>query len=146
MKVVEKFAINWGDVFDNENFFSIDETIKLKKQQAREITKIGSPSQHCSKNLFMGFFFDGTGNNYTACDKDKDEAYSNVARLYDAYPGRSVAGVLSTQSDWQHEKAQFDHFFTIYIPGLGTTFHEVDDSGEGLDRVFAATGSSRTIC
>ena len=60
------------------------------------------PNASCNTNLFFGFFFDGTKNNYRLAAKANE--YSNVARLYDAFPGQSVPGVLPKGVDWKLEK------------------------------------------
>lgn len=66
-------------------FFNGGEQEALKSMQVREVTPMCSPSNSCNTNLFFGFFFDGTGNNYIAAERTKD--HSNVARLYDYFPG-----------------------------------------------------------
>ncbi len=68
-----------------EAFFNHAEDKSLRRLQAREATPICSPIASCNTNLFFGFFFDGTGNNYIAAERTKD--HSNVARLYDYFPG-----------------------------------------------------------
>ncbi|MDN2702364.1 hypothetical protein O0881_10185 [Janthinobacterium sp. SUN100] len=66
--------------FDRQKELSKIEKITEK----RECPSIGFPPS-CEANLFSGFFFDGTNNNM-----ERDVAlhsYSNVARLYRAFPG-----------------------------------------------------------
>ncbi|WP_280542747.1 DUF2235 domain-containing protein [Chromohalobacter sp. 11-W] len=88
-------------------------------------------------------FFDGTGNNYADSLDRKDFSQSNVARLYSAYPGLSVPGVLPPETNWQTNPSDYDNFFRIYTAGVGTRFHPVGDSGEGFwDRTLGA-GTSR---
>ncbi|MDW5419288.1 hypothetical protein R6242_22200, partial [Iodobacter sp. CM08] len=42
----------------------------------------------CEEDIFLGFFFDGTNNNKY---RDTPEyCHSNVARLYEAYPGKGT--------------------------------------------------------
>ena len=84
----------------------------------------------CHTNLFFGFFFDGTKNNYVLAEKNK--THSNIARLYDCYPGLSVPGVLPKKTDWEYNPSRYTHFFRTYIPGVASPFKEVNDSGQGL--------------
>jgi hypothetical protein len=51
----------------------------------------------CSGQVFVGIFFDGTGNNedadYTKVkDKPSEQKHSNVVRLYHAYPEQTIRG------------------------------------------------------
>ena len=71
----------------------------------------------CKTNLFFGFFFDGTKNNYVQAEAGKN--HSNLARLYDCCPGKGVKGVLPD--------------FKVYIPGVASPFSQVNDSGEGME-------------
>jgi hypothetical protein len=81
----------------------------------------------CCKEIFFGIFFDGTNNN-----RDRDlicSCHSNVARLYDVFP----------------QKQQADGMFPIYAQGVGTTFKEIDDTGEGDDLVWGNTDRRRGL-
>lgn len=97
----------------------------------REMPLLGVSGQSCKTNLFFGFFFDGTKNNYVLAEKGKN--HSNVARLYDCYPGLSVPGVLPSSTDWQCKRSDYTHFFKTYIPGVASPFKQVGDSGDGID-------------
>jgi hypothetical protein len=114
-----------------EKLFSRVELDDLKKQQQQQSGSIPSadPFEACSNNLYMGFFFDGTKNNYTKAEANK--AHSNVARLYDAFPGRSVPGTLSSETDWTASSESYSHFFKIYVPGVASPFDQIEDSGDG---------------
>ncbi|MGK5011022.1 hypothetical protein [Janthinobacterium sp. MDB2-8] len=79
------------------------------KFEAREKQKIGCGTDGCKTNLFFGFFFDGTRNNYILAEKEK--THSNVVRLYDCYPGLSVPGVLPVTTDWKTNELEYKHFF-----------------------------------
>ena len=76
-------------VFFGKNNKKIEDDYEV----GRELRPIGQPGKSCDVNLFMGFFFDGTRNNYDSSTKNEDYTHSNVARLYGAYPGQSVPGV-----------------------------------------------------
>ncbi|MFC0267905.1 DUF2235 domain-containing protein [Kushneria aurantia] len=86
----------------------------------------------CDTNLFIGVFFDGTGNNYAESFDKQDYSQSNVARLYSAYPGLSVPGVLPPETNWRSNLSDYDNFFRIYTAGVGTFFEPVGDSGKGF--------------
>ena len=144
------------DAFSNpanrESFFGKDKSDSIRDdyEVARELRAVGQPGKSCDVNLFLGFFFDGTRNNYDLSSKRKDETYSNVARLYDAYPGQSVPGVpADPDSQWTTDPANYEHFFKIYVPGVGSPFQQVKDSGEGKDArygaAFASYGEVRII-
>lgn len=112
-----------------------------KNYEPREQAPVGEPSESCKTNLFFGFFFDGTKNNYIKANASNN--HSNVARLYDCYPGKSVPGVLPTDTDWQHNPSRYTHFFKVYVPGVSSPFKEVGDSGEGLDDMTGAAAGRR---
>jgi hypothetical protein len=93
----------------------------------------------CRSNLYFGFFFDGTKNNYEKADADK--SHSNVVRLYDSFPGRSVPGVLNNVTDWKEPQTPvYPHCYRTYIPGVSSPFPLVKDSGEGFDYNMGAAG------
>ncbi|NNG22762.1 T6SS phospholipase effector Tle1-like catalytic domain-containing protein [Telluria aromaticivorans] len=107
-----------------------------RKWESREMLGRTDPKKSCDTNLFFGFFFDGTKNNYRNAVAGND--FSNVAHLYNCYPGESVKGVLGEDSDWRHEPAQHEHFFKIYIPGVASPFSLVNDTGVGDDLTLGA--------
>ncbi|WP_157956953.1 T6SS phospholipase effector Tle1-like catalytic domain-containing protein, partial [Salinicola aestuarinus] len=115
---------------EKNTFFSEQDNQDLRYFESRERPQNGL--RPCDASLFFGIFFDGTGNNYAdSLDRD-DDSQSNVARLYSAFPGQSVPGVLPPQTDWQTNLSDYDNFFRIYAPGVGTRFEAVGDSGEGF--------------
>lgn len=99
----------------------------------------------CSGQVFVGLFFDGTGNNEeddyrspkikvngekkegTAADRK----HSNVVRLYQAFPESSRQGTTG--------------YYRYYIPGVGTPFPQIGDSGGMLGSGFAWDGEPRVI-
>ncbi|MFL5353399.1 phospholipase effector Tle1 domain-containing protein, partial [Archangium sp.] len=86
--------------------------------------KAPAPSE--AKDLWLTFFFDGTGNNLDA-DQRADE-HSNVARLYRAH----------------EEDDEGKGIFRFYIPGIGTRFAEIGDpGGERTGNGFGARGEDR---
>ena len=115
---------------------------------ARECPAYGFPPS-CDANLFFGFFFDGTNNNLK---RDRDtHSHSNVARLYGAFPGgKDEQG----SEPWPGLKTKYHNsFFRTYVPGVGTRFDDVADSGAGTtlrdDRprglAFCYKGQNRII-
>lgn len=110
----------------------------------------------CANYAHIGVFFDGTNNNKYFSTKEK--SHSNVARLYDVFPGE---GVLSENqirqtarvyydSEWEKrtlpvpstfaakEKAEYfseaqvrkTMYRKIYVPGVGTPFRQVGDEND----------------
>ena len=111
-------------------FFERDELRDIRKKfESREQLVTNVPGKSCETNLFFGFFFDGTKNNYIQAETARN--HSNVARLYDCYPGLSVPGVLPKATDWQYNPARYSHFFKVYVPGVASPFPQVGDNGKG---------------
>lgn len=108
----------------------------LKTYAKREQSLPASPLESCRWNLFFGFFFDGTRNNYKKAEATNGS--SNVARLYDCFPGQSVKGVLPNTADWKYNPGQFENFFRVYMPGVASPFADVNDTGEGMDKTRGA--------
>jgi hypothetical protein len=121
-----------------ENGFTVSELVKLREFSKREKPPLGQPKESCTTALFFGFFFDGTKNSYRNAEQSR--THSNVARLYDCYPGQSVLGVLPEKADWEFRlKEDFTNFFKVYIPGVATRFDEVND--DGTSQAGAASGA-----
>lgn len=89
--------------------------------------KIAVKQDECERSLSIGVFFDGTRNNripYT-----KVLGYSNIARLYDAYPESPRQGV-----------------YRVYIPGVGTPFPEIGElKHRTTGSAFALGGTERVL-
>jgi hypothetical protein len=130
-RLIEPVPAEFSKAADFDTFFSDIDARKIRKT-AEEIEKSAAspPCATCKTNLFFGFFFDGTKNNYIQADAGKN--HSNVARLYDCFPGLSTPTVLPAVTDWAHEKAAYSHFFKVYIPGVASPFEQIGDSGAGL--------------
>jgi hypothetical protein len=125
-----KIPENFTAASNVSDFYNEDDKKKLEIFAQREQPQPGKPSDGCKTNLFFGFFFDGTKNNYIKAEEGKN--HSNVARLYDCYPGLSVPDVLPKSTDWQHNPTRYTHFFKVYVPGVSSPFPQfaalVDDS------------------
>jgi hypothetical protein len=85
----------------------------------------------CPQAIWINVFFDGTGNNF-----DKDEkfeyklstsAQSNIAKL--AYFCWPIEDLKLVNSDTPKAR------YRIYVPGVGTEFKEIHDTG-GIDKAF----------
>lgn len=106
----------------------------------------------CEKDVYIGVFFDGTNNN-----KYRDTpnfSHSNVARLYEAYPGtpamqtplpptqEDVYGRTKTRAVFRDEAFKpsnidaidFPYYRKIYIPGVGTPMLDVGDTGTVIQK------------
>lgn len=143
-----KVGVELGAATDLKRFFG-EESVDLirRRFEVREQPCIGAPGKSCETNLFFGFFFDGTKNNYIQAETGKN--HSNVARLYDCYPGLSVPGVLPKSIDWQHKPERYTYFFKVYVPGVASPFSQVGDTGTGVqltaDGASGAFGERRII-
>jgi hypothetical protein len=130
-----------------QDFFDERERQTTRNFDRMEQPLIGVPGESCKTNLFFGFFFDGTKNNYVQAEKGL--SHSNVARLYDCYPGLSVPGVLPASTDWQYKPSNYTYFFKTYIPGVASPFKEVNDSGKDSEQTRGAAmgyrGEARII-
>ncbi|MQA19215.1 hypothetical protein GEV01_06765 [Rugamonas sp. FT103W] len=122
-------------------FFLPDEVGTIADiDKARECPQVGAYPPPCGVKLRFGFFFDGTNNNLQRDFPTSN--HSNVARLYLAFPGDD--GV----EPWPKDQT-FPHYFRTYIPGVGTKFEPVADTGEGDMKkdglAFAKRGQNRII-
>lgn len=129
----------FAEASNKEKFFRDDDRKKVDRYDKREDPPVGAPSESCTTNLFFGFFFDGTKNNYIKAEAGKN--HSNVARLYDCYPGLSVPGVLPDSAEWKH-KPMPTNFFKVYVPGVASPFDLVGDTGAGNDLFFGGAAGA----
>ena len=107
----------------------------------------------CEKDIYIGVFFDGTNNN-----KYRDTpsfSHSNVARLYEVYPGTPAGQTVpkflprinpdgsKTERPVFPDKAfksssvppeDLPYYRKVYVPGLGTPMPEGGDSGTGTQK------------
>lgn len=108
----------------------------------------------CQNDIFLGFFFDGTNNNKFRDTPGK--SHSNVARLYEAFIGTpakqkepklkpAIINGRSKEREVFGDKeflpkgfpvADFPYYRKIYIPGVGTPFPDIGDSGSGADKTL----------
>jgi hypothetical protein len=132
---------NFLDPSNKEMFFPGQDQVKIRQYLARERPPKCDPGASCNLNLFLGFFLDGTRNNYGKSIKDGLYDYSNVARLYSCFPGKGIKGVVPGEPEWKHQPDQYTNFFRIYTPGVGTKFDLVGDSGEGKDKTLGGAAA-----
>jgi len=134
---------NRDDFFDDDQ----DKIIRdfVKQRECQDHTAF-PPT--CNVSLFLGMFFDGTNNNL---ERDEpNHTNSNVARLYRAFP-RSAKLDGPKQTGWRRSKEYdgYKQFLPSYIPGVGTEFKDVGDTGKGQDRTLglasAYLGENRII-
>jgi hypothetical protein len=131
-------GIDYTDPSNNTKFFTKAEREEFEGLRQRESEPINNCPALCKPNLFFGFFHDGTRNNYGISIKKGNHTHSNVARLYSCFPGKSVPKVIPGEPQWEHEPLQFENFFRVYTPGVGSVFDMVDDTGEGKDATLGA--------
>ena len=102
------------------------ETMQRAKALACTLPQDNKPT--CSGQLFVGIFFDGTGNNrnddYIKPPPEKRK-HSNIVRLFHTFP---------------LFKNKPGHY-GIYIPGVGTPFPEIGDGGAGWSGTAGSVGA-----
>lgn len=97
---------------------ALSRTEQLNRANALTCALEAERSTKCSGQVFLGMFFDGTGNNRRLdyeLPSPEDRKHSNIVRLFHAYRRDEARG-----------------FFRAYIPGVGTPFPEIDDPGKGV--------------
>jgi len=109
------------------------------------------PCHECVQDIYLGFFFDGTNNNKYR--DTLDFAHSNVARLYEAYIGNTAYQTPPTLATNAYSKTRaifpdtrfkpdgfsdddLKPYRKIYVPGVGTPFPDISDSGQDQDRKY----------
>ncbi|GGZ05353.1 T6SS phospholipase effector Tle1-like catalytic domain-containing protein [Pseudoduganella plicata] len=101
------------------------------RQDLGEIKDI-KDCQECPKPVWVTVFFDGTGNNFVADGDGKLDpekvSYSNIAK----FAAFAHAG---------NDKTNRTH--GIYVPGVGTKFAEIGDSGDGIDKAAGMSTAKR---
>lgn len=83
-------------------------------------------ASECETTLQLGLFFDGTRNNLH--DDKGAYSHSNIARLYQSYPVDASAG-----------------YYSAYIPGVGTPFPEIGETGASAKGAGYAVGGEGRI-
>lgn len=105
------------------------ETMQRLSALSCTLPKDNKPS--CSGQVNVGIFFDGTGNNMKL-DFDalppSERKHSNVVKLFQCMP-----------------TSRSDRIFSYYIPGVGTPFRDIGDTGGKRGSAMAAGGEQR-IC
>lgn len=92
---------------------------KEAAQRAKAMRCVRSKSSECQGQVYVGLFFDGTGNNEQWVEKGQSQTqrarnkHSNVARLFDAHLNEPENGI-----------------FAFYMPGVGTPFPDILDTSE----------------
>ena len=109
---------------------------KEAAQRAMAMKCVRSKSTECQGQVFVGLFFDGTGNNDKWVEEGQTQTqrarnkHSNVARLFDAHVVEPESGI-----------------YRYYIPGVGTPFKEINDTAEwqydNLGMGFGFKGADR---
>jgi hypothetical protein len=134
-------GVEYSDPSNKKAFFPTDQLSDINKYAERERPPSGSPNESCNLNIFLGFFLDGTRNNYGESITKKRHDHSNIARLYSCFPGKSIDGVVPGEPKWKYQPDEYKNFFRIYTPGVGTKFDLVGDSGEGKDKTLGGAAA-----
>ncbi len=125
----------WQDPSLRHRFFSEGDLDDLNNYDYREHPPIADPHHGCDTNLFLGFFMDGTRNNYGVSEEAGDHSHSNVARLFDACQGQAIAPLAvmpHLKDQWPGVEDKYPHFFRIHSPSVGSPFAELGDNGTGM--------------
>lgn len=106
--------------------------LSAKEQQARaqSVSQGACTTQACVADVHVGMFFDGTNNNKKRDQEDLADpnarSHSNVVVLFDSYNDK------------------LPNHFRIYVPGVGTPFPDIGETGESSDgKAMARGGESR---
>ncbi|MDE2400037.1 MAG: DUF2345 domain-containing protein [Burkholderiales bacterium] len=96
--------------------------------QANAAALSGVKSKEFGGSGYNQLVFDDTRNNYASSFKRKDNTFSNVARLFDAFPGQIIApkDVKASAEPWPNESN-----YTNYN-GLGQTSTPAGDNAPGM--------------
>lgn len=107
----------------------------MQRAKAIATSKRRTEALKCSGQIYVGIFFDGTGNNeevdFLRVKASSDEKHSNVVRLYHSYPPNIQRGT--------------DRYYRFYVPGVGTAFPEIGDGGGTLGTGMSWNGEPRLI-
>lgn len=99
----------------------------MQRAQALQCTVPKDDAPTCSGQVFVGIFFDGTNNNR---ERDylnlpaEQRKHTNVVRLFHTHRDETKKG-----------------YFAFYIPGVGTKFPKINDSGASWES-NAGTGAA----
>lgn len=105
-------------------------------QRMAVLCAASSPKPTCTGQVFVGMFFDGTGNNMKEDYEDfkddpRHQKHSNVVRLFNAHPGqRIIAG---------------NGYYRYYMPGLGTPFPEIGDAKDQMQGATQKMGAAMAL-
>jgi hypothetical protein len=113
---------------------SAREAMQRAKAAACTVQQDNKPS--CSGQVFVGLFFDGTGNNLFADYEERpveERKHSNVVRLFHTFRTEQKKG-----------------YFRHYIPGVGTKFPKIGDDntylfGKNRGAIGGERGENRII-
>jgi hypothetical protein len=114
---------------------------RLQRSQALACNLPEKNKPSCTGQVFLGMFFDGTGNNR---DRDIPEnKHSNVVRLWRVHLDNSKSLAVAPPVLWRKE----------YVPGVGTPFPLIGDNDDtsigagllSLGNAMAAHAQSRII-
>ncbi|KRB83697.1 hypothetical protein ASE26_11055 [Duganella sp. Root198D2] len=106
-------------------------------QRVKALTAVKSKEEvkRCSGQVFIGMFFDGTGNNreidFVAAQNDpSQQKHSNVVRLFHTF---------------RATKEGADKYYAGYVPGVGTPFKDISDTGGKMGKSMSWNGEKRIV-
>lgn len=102
----------------------------MQRAKALNCTLSPSAAPSCTSQIHIGIFFDGTGNNMEldyGVLAPVARKHSNIVKLFNSYPSKNDEG-----------------YFKFYVPGVGTPFPVINDSGRNIfGGAFAWDGENR---
>jgi len=106
-------------------------------QQAKAVSAQYSEQSvlKCCGQVFIGIFFDGTGNN-------EDIDYLSVKSTPQKFQHSNVVRLFHT---FKREEEGTTAYYPFYIPGVGTPFPKISDTGGKLGTGTSWNGESRLI-
>ena len=93
-------------------FFTAQENKSLYANDQEKVLE--QTKMPCSKPAYIGVFFDGTNNSYRHALENKTEEESNIAQLYDIFPGRCVPRILPKETDGNTDLECYRRHFLDY--------------------------------
>lgn len=107
----------------------------MQRVKALAAVKTNEAVKRCSGQVFIGMFFDGTGNNreidYVAAQNDPSrQKHSNVVRLLHTFRDKKVGA---------------NKYYAGYVPGVGTPFKDISDTGGKMGKSMSWNGEKRIV-
>jgi|GEM_PF-836498 len=129
---------NYDQIVEQMN--GLTDENEIKRLQARSRYTPPPPCKDCTGDLTIGFFFDGTNNNKNSDWGPDDDTpikflkqkHSNIVRLLHAFPDED------DKKENRFTAGTTNRCYRYYIPGVGTAFDKIGDSGKLPSSILGA--------